>query len=70
LSHILASRRGEALLNQRLGITPPIAPVSPVPKGILDSLCSRTLSSSQVEALDALFPAYNGRACDLFREDP
>jgi hypothetical protein len=70
LAHILASWRGEVLLNQRLGIAPPTTPVSPAPKGILDSLHSGTLSSSQVEALDALFPAYNGRACDLFREDP
>jgi hypothetical protein len=70
LAHIPASRRGEVLLNQRLGIAPPTAPVSPAPKGILDALRSGTLSSSQVEALDALFPAYNGRACDLFREDP
>ena len=28
-----------------------------------------TLSSSEVEALDALFPVFNGRACELFRED-
>jgi hypothetical protein len=70
LTHIPASRRGEVLLNQRLGISPPTAPVSPAPKGILDALHSGTLSSSQVEALDALFPAYNGHACDLFREDP
>jgi hypothetical protein len=70
LAHILASRQGEVLLNQRLGILPLTAPVSSAPKGILDALRSGTLSSSQVEALDALFPAYNGRACDLFREDP
>jgi hypothetical protein len=70
LTHIPASRRDEVLLNQRLGIAPPTAPVSPAPKGILDVLRSGTLSSSQVEALDALFPAYNGHACDLFREDP
>jgi hypothetical protein len=60
LTYIPAFRRDEVLLNQRLGIAPPTAPVSPAPKGILDSLRSGTLSSSQVEALDVLFPAYNG----------
>jgi hypothetical protein len=70
LAHIPAFRQGEVLLNQRLGIAPPTAPVSPAPKGILDVLCSRTLSSSEVEAMDAMFPVFNGRACDLFREDP
>jgi hypothetical protein len=43
---------------------------SPAPKGILDDLRSETLSSSRVVALDALFPAFNGRACMLFMEDP
>jgi hypothetical protein len=70
LAHILASRRGEVLLNQRLGIAPPTTPVSPAPKGIFDVLRFGTLSSSEVEAMDVLFPAFNGRACDLFREDP
>jgi hypothetical protein len=69
LVHIPASRRDELLLNQRLGIAPPTAPVSPAPKEILDILRSGTLSSSEVEAMDTLFPAFNGRACDLFRED-
>jgi hypothetical protein len=55
---------------QRLGIAPPAATVSPALKGILDALRSGTLSSSQVEALDALFPAVNGCACELFMEDP
>jgi hypothetical protein len=70
LAHIPASRRGEVLLEQRLGIAPPAATASPAPKGILDALRSGTLSSSQVEALDALFPAFNGRACKLFVESP
>jgi hypothetical protein len=70
LAHIPASQRGEVLLQQRLGIAPSAATVSPAPKGILDVLRSGTLSSSQMEALDALFPAFNGRACELFVEDP
>jgi hypothetical protein len=70
LAHISASRRGEVLLEQRLGIAPPTATVSPAPKGILDVLRSGTLSSSQVEALGVLFPAFNGRACELFVEGP
>jgi hypothetical protein len=69
LAHIPASQRGEVLLKQRLGIAPPDATASPAPKGILDDLRSGTLSSSQVEAFDALFPAFNGRACMLFMED-
>jgi hypothetical protein len=68
LAHIPASPRGEVLLEQRLGIVPPAATVSPAPKGILDALRSGILSSSLVEALDALFPAFNGRACELFVE--
>jgi hypothetical protein len=70
VAHIPASRRCEILLEQRLGIAPPAATVSPAPKGILDALHSGTLSSSQVKALDALFPAFNGRACELFVEGP
>jgi hypothetical protein len=46
LAHILASRRGEVLLNQRLGIVPPTALVSPAPKGILDALHFGTLPLS------------------------
>jgi hypothetical protein len=70
LAHIPASQRGEVLLKQRLGIAPPAATASPAPKGILDDLRSGTLSSRHVEALDTLFPAFNGRACELFVEDP
>ena len=69
LAHIPASRRGEVLLNKRLGIAPPTAPVSPVSRGILDALRSGTLSASEVEALDALFPAFNGRMRELFQGD-
>ena len=62
LAHIPASKRGEVLLNRRLGIAPPTSPDSPVPRGIFDALRTRTLSSSEVEGLDALFPALNGHA--------
>jgi hypothetical protein len=70
LAHIPASRRGEVLLEQRLGIAPPAATASSTPKEILDALRSGTLSSSQVETLDALFRAFNGCACELFVEGP
>lgn len=70
LTHIPASQRGAVLLEQRFGIAPPAGPVSAAPRGILDALRSGTLSSSQVEALDAAFPAFNGRAWELFVEDP
>jgi hypothetical protein len=46
LAHIPASWRGEVLPQQRLGIAPPIATVSPAPKGILDAFRYGTLLSS------------------------
>jgi hypothetical protein len=70
LAYIPTSRRGEVLLNQRLGIVLPTAPVSPASKGILDALRSRTLSSSEVDAMDVLFPAFKGRMCEFFLGDP
>ena len=54
---------------QRLGIVSPPAPVSPAPKGILDTLRSGTLSSTQVEALDALFLVFKKCVRELFVED-
>jgi hypothetical protein len=39
-------------------------------KGLFDTLCSATLSLGLVEALDALFPAFDGYARELFMEDP
>jgi len=69
LAHIPASKRGEVLLNRRLGNAPPTATDSPAPRGILDALRTGTLSSSEVEGLDALFPVFNGRASELFRDD-
>jgi hypothetical protein len=69
LAHIPTSRRGAVLLKQRFGKAPPANLGSPAPKSILDALRSGTLSSSQVKALDAMFPAFNGRASELFIED-
>jgi len=70
LAHIPAFKQGEVLLNKRLGIALPTAPVLPPPTGILDALRSGTLSSSEVEGLATLFPVFNGRVCELFRKDP
>ena len=64
LAHISASKRGEVLLNKRLGFAAPTALVSSASRGILDALRSETLSSSEVEALDALFPVFNGHKCE------
>jgi hypothetical protein len=38
-------------------------------RGILDAMCSGTLSSSEVEGLDTLFQMFNGHACELLWED-
>ena len=54
---------------QRMGIAPPAAPISSAPKGLLDTLRSDTLSLGHVEALDMLFPTFDGRARELFMED-
>jgi len=70
LAHIPPSRRGEVLLMQQMRIAPPAALISSAPKGLLNTLCSGTLFSGQVEALDVLFLAFDGRAWELFIEDP
>jgi hypothetical protein len=69
LAYIPTSKLGAVLLEQRFGKAPPANPGSPAPKSILDALRSGTLSSSQMEALDVAFPAFNGRAAELFIED-
>ena len=69
LAHIPFPKWGEVFLMQRLGIVSPPAPVSPAPKGILDTLRSGTLSSTQVEALDALFLVFKKCVRELFVED-
>jgi hypothetical protein len=57
LSHIPTSRRGEVLLNMRMGIEPPAAPVSPAPKSLREAILPGNLTSSQINALDGYFPA-------------
>ena len=53
---------------QQMRIAPPAVLISSAPKGLLDTLRSRTLSLGQVEALDT-FPTFDGRARELFMED-
>jgi len=55
---------------QQMRIAPPAVLISSAPKGLLDTLCSGTLFSGRVEALDVLFPAFDGRTWELFIEDP
>jgi hypothetical protein len=69
LAYIPTSKRGAILLEQRFGKASPANLGSPTPKSILDALRSGTLSSSQVEALDVAFSAFNGRTAELFIED-
>jgi hypothetical protein len=57
LSHIPTSRRGEVLLNMRMGIEPPAAPVSPAPKSLHVAILTGNLTSSQIDALDGYFSA-------------
>jgi hypothetical protein len=68
--YIPASKRGEALLKQRLGFAPPVAPASLASKVTLDDIRSGNLTVSQVDALDALFPTFKGVARELFAEGP
>jgi hypothetical protein len=53
-----------------LGIAPPAAPASLASKVTLDDIHSGNLTVSQVDALDALFPALKGVARELFTEGP
>ena len=62
LSHIPTSKRGKVLLMKRMGIAPPLAPVSSASKGAYDAIFVGNLTSSQVEALDELFPVANTKA--------
>jgi hypothetical protein len=70
LAHIPASKRGEVLLKQRLGIAPPAALTLSASKVTFDAIHTGDLTSSQVDALDALFLAFNGAARELFVEAP
>jgi hypothetical protein len=57
LSHIPTSRRGEVLLNMRMGIEPPAAPISPASKSLCEAILTGNLTSSQIDALDRFFPS-------------
>jgi len=57
LAHIPISKRGEVLLMRRMGFAPPAGPISSASKRAYDDLFARNLTSSEVEALDELFPA-------------
>jgi hypothetical protein len=70
LAHIPTAKRGEVLLMQRMGFAPPKAPVSSASKRAYDDLFAGKLTSSVVEALDALFPATNAMTSRrLFLDD-
>ena len=62
LAHIPTPKRGEVLLMQKMGIVPPIGPVSSVSKGTYDAIFAGNLTLSHVAALDELFPVTNNRA--------
>ena len=55
---------------QRMGFAPPAATISSASKRAYDDLFARNLTSSEVEALDVLFPATNARTGRrLFSDD-
>ena len=56
LAHILISKRGEVLLMRRMGCAP-AGPISSTFKRAYDDFFARNWTSSEVEALDELFPA-------------
>ena len=62
LSHIPTSKRGKVLLMKRMGIAPPAAPVSSASDRAFNTMFGGNLTSSEVEALDELFPATNNRS--------
>ena len=57
LAHIPISKRGEVLLMRRMGFAPPAGPISSASKRAYDDFFVRNWTSSEVEALDELFPA-------------
>ena len=59
LAHITTSKRGEVLLMQRMGFAPSAAPISSASKRAYGDLFAGNLTSSEVEALDVLFPTTN-----------
>jgi hypothetical protein len=69
-AHIPTSKRGEVLLMQRMGFTPPAALVSSASKRAYDDLFAGNLTLSEAEALEALFPTTNTRTSRrLFLDD-
>jgi hypothetical protein len=56
LAHIPTSKRSEVLLMKKMGVLPPSAPVSSVAKRSYDGIFTGKLTTSQVAALDELFP--------------
>ena len=70
LAHILTSKRGEVLLMRRMGFAPPAGPISSASKRAYDDFFARNWTSSEVEALDAMFPASNATTgTRLFLDD-
>jgi hypothetical protein len=62
LAHVLTSKRGEVLLTKRMDNLSNATPTSSVSKRAYDAIFIWNLTSSQVAALDELFPATNNRA--------
>ena len=62
LSHIPASKRGEVLLMQRMGVPPPPVPVTPASKRAFEAIFTGNLTKTQITALDELLPAANCKA--------
>ncbi|XP_066318321.1 uncharacterized protein [Miscanthus floridulus] len=57
LAHIPTSKRGEVLFMRRMGFAPPAGPISSASKRAYDDFFAMNWTSSEVEALDELFPA-------------
>ena len=71
LAHIPISKRGEVLLMRRMGFASPAGPISFASKKAYDDFFARNWTSSEVEALDELFPATAATiGTRLFSDDP
>ena len=57
LAHIPISKRGEVLLMRKMGFAPPAGPISSASKRAYDDFFARNWTSSEVQALEELFPA-------------
>jgi hypothetical protein len=60
MDHIPAFNYGEVLLKKKLGLLEPSAPPSSAPKRSYESYFKGDLSTTELEALDELFPACRG----------